>query len=152
MLLAMNLYYVLPLIVGLSVVLQGTFNRGMAFQYGLSTAVLFNAAVFGLFCVLLYAIARYAPNSLPEFLQIKSSESSFQWKYILPGFCGFLIVLSIPWSLVKIGPANTFVLAVAAQIVLGLVVESIDQQSLPGIMKLSGAALVLVGGIIVSMN
>ena len=149
MLQAMNFYFFLPIALGVSVVVQATLNKEMALQYGLLSAVLLNAAVLFVLSALFYGIAKTSPEFFPEFFQPKSSSEPFNWSYLIPGMCGFFLVLGLPWSLHKLGPSNSFLLLIATQIVVSLLLETYRSQSLPQGLKLAGAILVLIGGALV---
>ena len=148
MLQAMNFYFLLPIAIGISIVLQGSFNRDMAVNFGLATTVLLNAAVFFFASVAFYAWVRLAPQYFPVFIQTRTTDTPFHWLYLLPGLFGLVIVVGVPWSLERIGPSNTFLFLIITQIVLSVAMEAYDLQASPAIMKLAGAALVVLGGIL----
>jgi uncharacterized membrane protein YdcZ (DUF606 family) len=144
----MNAYFILPIIVGLSVVAQATLNRQMGEQYGLAATVAFNAVVFLVLSLGFFFVAQYNPTIVPEFMQVrKASEAgSFHWSFLLPGLCGFFIVLGFPWSIQAIGPSASFICAVAAQILISLGLEFFQSGALPHPWKIAGGVLVLLGG------
>ena len=152
MLQAMNPYFILPIALGVSVVLQASLNREMALHYGLATAVLLNAAVFLVLSLSLFALGKFAPQYVPGFLQPKASDIPFSWVYIVPGICGFFLVLGLPWALEKIGPSNAFLILIATQIVVSLAIEGYRTQSLPHSLKMTGAVLVIIGGMLVAKS
>jgi uncharacterized membrane protein YdcZ (DUF606 family) len=152
MLQAMNPYLIFPIAIGLSVVLQGTFNREMAMNFGLASAVLLNAAVFLLVSIALFAVGKFSPQFLPDFIQPRSSDAPFSLVYLLPGIFGFFIVLGVPWSLEKLGPSDTFLFLIISQILLSILLEAYRSQNLPAGMKMTGAALVILGGVLVAKS
>lgn len=149
MLQAMNFYFFLPIALGVSVVLQASLNKEIALQYGLISTVLLNAAVLFVLSAIFYGIAKTSPDLFPDFFQPKSSTQSLRLLDLVPGICGFFIVLGLPWSLARLGPSNTFLLFIAVQIVLSLLIEAYSNQSLPQGIKLAGALLILAGGALV---
>ena len=152
MLQAMNFYFLLPIAIGVSIVLQGTFNRDMALNYGLATTVLLNAAVFLVVSAGLSIWVKINPAFFPVFIQSRTSEAPFNWLYLLPGIFGVMIVLGVPWSLEKIGPSNTFLFLIITQIVLSVSLEAYQLQTSPAVMKMTGAGLVILGGILVAKS
>lgn len=149
MLQAMNSYFFLPIALGVSVVAQASLNKQIAVQYGLLSAVLLNAAVLFSLSLLLYVVSKFSPGLFPDFFQPKISTDPLNWSYLIPGVCGFLVVLGLPWSLQKLGASNSFLILIAAQIVVSLLLEIYRTQSLPHGLKLAGALLIIAGGALV---
>lgn len=145
----MNIYLLLPLALGVTVVLQATLNRTMALQYGLASAVLLNAAVFFILSLGFFISAKYTPTLVPEFMRVRISEQSFSWLYLLPGLCGFFLVLGLPWAIQNIGPSTSFLLLIASQIVVSLGLEIYQSGITPPLVRILGALLVIVGAILV---
>lgn len=145
----MGFFYLLPMLLGVTVVVQGTMNRQIGAIYGLSTAVLINAAVFFVLSLCFFLVAKYTPSLVPEFLQVKSSDSAFSLKYIIPGSCGFLLVMGLPWAIQNIGAARSFLLLIVAQILTGFVWDFFDSATQPHLLKISGALLTIVGGALI---
>lgn len=132
---------------GLTVIVQGTLNRQIAESWGLSAAVLLNASIFFITSLGLLLLAKFGGELVPEFLKIKSAQD-FKWWYALPGLCGFLLVLGLPWGIRELGASKTFVLLVSSQIVLGLIWDTFVYNAHPGLTKMCGAGLAILGAII----
>src|SRR4051794_11523469 len=115
-----NLYLILPLALGVSVVLQGTINRQMALEYGLGSTVLLNAVVFFILSLGFYLSAKYTPAVVPEFWRMREPTNGFSWSYLLPGVFGFIIVTGLPWAIQNLGPSTTIILLIASQILLSV--------------------------------
>ncbi len=145
----MNAYILLPLVLGLTVVAQATINRTMAEAYGLSTVMAINAVVFLLFSVGFFLFTHYNPKVVPEFVQNREWTSPFLWTYILPGFCGFLLVLGLPWAIEYVGASNSFLLLIASQIIISFAWELIQSGETPSVTKWLGAGLISAGAFLV---
>lgn len=151
--------YVVPVILGVAVVLQGILNRKIGSTIGLSTAVLINALVFVVLSGALFGLSYLKPQIFPEFLRLPPSplKSALAdggaplWLYWIPGFCGFLLVLGVPFAIHAIGPSKTFVVLVSAQIAFSVLLELAVQSQLNP-WKLLGAGLAMVGAYLVASN
>lgn len=147
-----NIFLLLPLALGVTVVAQATLNRSFALQYGLAGAVLLNAAVFFFFSLGFFILAKYTPSLLPEFMRLRSpgpAGQSFPWIYFLPGAFGFSLVLGLPWVLQNIGPSRGFLLLIASQVVTSLAFETYQSGNLPSPLRALGALLVVIGAALV---
>lgn len=149
----MSSYLFLPLVLGLSTVTQGILNRGVAESWGLVWAVFLNAAFFLVVSVLLLLASHYTPQYLPEYLRISQfSVDKFKWWFLIPGFCGFCIVICIPWSLQTLGPSKTFVFMIVAQIIFSLLAEKFVFDSNLSVTKVFGAVLAMAGAALVAYS
>lgn len=147
------LFYLLPLFLGLTVVTQGTLNRRVSADWGLASTVFLNATVFFVVSLLLIIALQVSPQLFPDYLKIQSFDlAKFKLWFLIPGLCGFFLVLGVPWSLQVNGPSKTFILLIVAQIVLSLIVEKFFFAGNPSVMKIFGAVIAMVGAVIVSMN
>lgn len=154
--------FLVPVVLGLGVVIQGLLNRKIGAAIGLSTAVLINAVVFLCLSALAIGLTHMKPDLFPEALRPPSSSFTEAartgpslWLYWIPGFFGFLLVLGVPFSIQQLGPSKTFVTLIVAQVVFSLVAESFllaASPSGPNVMKLFGAALAVAGAAIVASN
>jgi uncharacterized membrane protein YdcZ (DUF606 family) len=147
------LFYLLPLFLGLTVVTQGTLNRRVSADWGLASTVFLNATVFFGVSLLLIIAVQVSPKFFPEYLKVQSFDlSKFKSWFLIPGLCGFFLVLGVPWSLQVNGPSKTFILLIVAQIILSLVVEKFFFAGNPSSMKILGALIAAIGAVIVSLN
>ncbi len=105
----MKAYYLLPFILGLIGVLQGTINRQLANSIGLSYALVFNSVLVLIFTTVLLLLG---------FFPGKFSLSELKWWSILPGVFGFSIILGAPIAISKLGALNTFLIIVLSQIIV----------------------------------
>jgi len=72
-----------------------------------------------------------------------------EWWYLLPGICGFALVMGIPWAIPRIGATRVFLFVVVGQMIASLVWDLIVEKKTPDIQRLVGAALA-IGGLLVS--
>lgn len=144
----MWIYLILPIMTGVSIVLQGGLNRASADQMGLLSAVLLNALVFLVLATTLWALARFGILSLPEQMGAGSFRSLQLWQ-LWPGLFGFLIVLLVPWSIMHLGAGLTFSLVIATQLIVSILWDSLRGHGLPGTGMWIGIALVLAGAILI---
>lgn len=145
----MNAYFLLPLALGVTVVAQATMNRTMASAYGLSTVMAINAVVFFVFSVGFFLFAHYNPRLVPDFVQSRQFTAPFLWTYVIPGFCGFLLVLGLPWAIEYAGASNSFLLLIASQIVFSFAWEIWQSGQSPSILKIAGALLISAGSYLI---
>lgn len=146
----MNSYIILPMLIGLAGVAQGILNRQVSASWGLTWAVGLNAVLFIVYSAVLLVVMQFAPQVLPEYLRVSTfSMEKFKWWFVLPGLCGFLLVLGIPWSIQMMGPSKTFILFIVAQIVFSLLAEKFFFDSSVPILKIAGAFLAIAGAALV---
>jgi uncharacterized membrane protein YdcZ (DUF606 family) len=145
----MNAYFLLPLALGVTVVAQATLNRSMATAYGLSTVMAINAVVFFIFSVGFFLFAHYNPKLVPDFVQTREMTAPFLWTYIIPGFCGFLLVLGLPWAIEYAGASTSFLLLIASQIIISFAWEVIHSGESPSVLKVCGALLISAGAFLI---
>ncbi len=149
----MNLYLILPLILGMTVVTQGALNRRVSADWGLTWTVFLNASLFFVVSFILLMTTKYLPQILPEYLKVDQfSTEKVRWFYLVPGLCGFFLVLGVPWSLQINGPSKTFILLIVAQIILSLVLDKFVFEATVSFTKLVGAALVMTGALLVALS
>lgn len=144
-----NYFSILPIILGFVVVLQGSLNKQIGTQWGLSTAVLINASVFFLFSIFMYYSTKLFPNFFPDYLRAKPINENFQAWHFIPGLCGFILVLGLPWAIHKIGVAKSMTLLIGSQILMGFIWDKFIYHNEPSLLKLIGAILSLLGAILV---
>lgn len=112
-----NFWILVPVFVGGLVILQSVLNKNFGEQFGLSLAVTINATVFLVLSLGLLALS-FKFEFIPEFLKLKMHQYQFSWVHIVPGLCGFLLVLLIPWSILHLGAGLVYILLVASQLLL----------------------------------
>jgi len=148
----MNPFYLLVVFIGFTVVAQGNMNRAIANLWGLPTATLLSAVSFLALSLVWFFIARLYPNTMPDFLRVRTQGDSISWWYILPGMLGVAFVAGMPWAFQNIGATKTFILLVASQIVFGIVWDLLITQITISTTTLIGAGITLVGAAVTVWN
>jgi len=142
----MILAWLIPVVVGVAVVLQGGFNRQVSQQWGMATTVLVNGVVFLGVALLLWAIMKLRPDFLPrEFLPPENGGAVAPWRFILPGVFGVLIVIGLPWAITRLGALGAILILLVTQLVVSIIwdalVEGVPVQPL----RVAGTVLALAG-------
>lgn len=109
-----------PIILGIVGILQGTLNKEIAKDVGLTQATLINTALTFIFSIGLFFIVKYFPKSFPDLFHIKGSLFSFKWWYLFPGILGLIIVSVLPYSLAELGAGRVTILLVGSQMIFGV--------------------------------
>lgn len=117
----------------------------MSLVWGLPWVILLNGAVFFILCLAYYFGARYFEPPV-------SSTESPQFWYLLPGICGFLIVLGVPISIQMMGPTKTFITLIVSQVVFSLTLEKVIFGESPGTLKIAGALIATIGAALVALS
>lgn len=144
----MNSWILLPIFLGLCVVLQGVLNRDIGETWGLGSAVLLNAFIFFICALIIFIWGKWAPDSLPSYLRYIENRE-IKWWYVLPGICGFFLVLGLPWSMKNIGAPRSFILLITVQIVCSVLVDRFVYQGAFNMLKFAGALLAIAGSVLV---
>jgi transporter family-2 protein len=150
------IFWILALGVGLATVVQGGLNKAVSSAVDLNFAILLNSAVVLILSAAVYLGAKLSPQFFPSLLQPQSLDwarmSGLGWKLIVPGICGFTIVMGIPWAISRMGALKVFLLIIVAQILFSALwdfwVEGLplSPQRLAGaLITLSGAILAMRG-------
>jgi len=126
----------LPIILGVMAVLQGGINRKIAFHFGVGGATLINTIVLLSFCLLFIYFKQ---------LETRWPFQEFRLWYLLPGFFGLCLVAGIPFSIAKWGATLTFLWIITAQIFMGGVWDYFVEGTVPGVYKIAGSLLVVIG-------
>jgi transporter family-2 protein len=142
----MTFVWMVPVIVGLAVVLQGGFNRQVSAHWGLATTVLVNGIVFLVVSLLLWGAMKLRPGFLPrDFLPPEDGGAVAAWRVILPGLFGVVIVTGLPWAITRMGALGAILVVLVTQLVVSMiwdaVVEGVPVQPL----RVVGAVLALAG-------
>lgn len=139
----------LSFFVGAATVLQGGMNRQIAVTWGVSGAVLLNTVLYAILSLALFWTARKFPSLLPEVLWDRGSFTNFSWWYLLPGLCGFFIVVGAPIVIARIG-AFQFILGVVAVQLAGGILWDVMIEKIPVTsVRMAGAVLAFVSVVMV---
>jgi transporter family-2 protein len=147
----MRLISLVPLLCGLAVVAQAGLNRRFAGQWGLLSAVLMNMVVATVATFAVYAVVRSVPGFWPEAAAPAGSGRLFDgftvW-HLLPGLCGVLIVVGMPWAIGRLGAVQSALLLMAAQLLTSLVWDAMVEGRPATLARVVGSALAFAGAAI----
>lgn len=141
----MTAWHFFSILVGLFILLQSVLNKQFSAVYGLSFAVFVNALVFAVLSFLVFILAQKNPLSFPEFLPPRLSHFEFKMWHLIPGICGFGIVLLTPWSIQHLGAAPVFILIISSQLILGSLWDYFVNNVYLSPIKLLGLLFVMIG-------
>lgn len=144
----MTPWHFFSILVGLCILMQGVLNRQFSLTYGLAMATFVNALVFAVLGFGLFVVAQKFPLSFPEFLPPKLSHFEFKAWHIIPGICGFMIVVLTPWGIHHLGAAQVFILIVSSQIFFGFLWDYFVNSIQFSVVKIFGLVLVILGSIV----
>lgn len=140
------------ILAGVLGVTQAGLNKIIGDSWGLSGSLFLNGVIYMVCNALLFGAVYYIPRYFSDEYLVQGNLSQFRMWWIFPGICGFLLVTGLVYSVLKIGAAQTFVLCVSAQIVFGIVWDFTVENRPVAMMRLAGAALVLVGAVLSSLS
>jgi bacterial/archaeal transporter family-2 protein len=147
----MRLISLVPLLCGLAVVAQAGLNRRFAGQWGLLSAVLMNMVVATVTTFGVYMVARSVPGFWPEAAapggQVRLFDGFTVW-HLLPGLCGVLIVIGMPWAIGRLGAVQSALLLMAAQLLTSLVWDAMVEGRPATLARVVGSALAFAGAAI----
>lgn len=138
--------------IGLITVLQSGLHKNMLMGNGILPVVALNAVIAFIISMLLFFAQKYAWITLPESF---SSHGVFQikkWWYLIPGICGFLIVIGFPLAISYMGAAQVFIIAIAGQCVGSLLWDVFIEQNSPTLLKSVGVLFTLVGAFLTTLK
>jgi len=145
----MGIAVVFSLGLGLAAVLQAALNRRIAGEVGFINATLLNNVVlFGFSLAVILALATQG-----HWLEhLRSREVSWHWWYLVPGLCGFYIVMMLPMVIAKAGASKAFVLFIAAQLIFSAgwdyLIEGIEVSP----QQIIGVMIVFIGSFLAVMS
>ena len=137
---------------GLAVTLQAGLNRYLANDWGLGSAITLNLVITGIMGVAYYLLVHYNILPLPTYMQNKEMAwKVWHWWVLIPSFCGFVIVLGMPWAIIHLGASRTIIIAIAAQILSSLLWDLLVEknpvrwpQYLGALFTFVGASMILI--------
>lgn len=131
-----NIFILIPIVLGLTTILQTHIVKKMSETYSLFQAAFIN----NLTGLVLIGLIYYFSSDKKEF-----AASQFQPLFLLAGLFGVFFVLGAPFAVSKIGPARFFIILVAAQILSSLVWQYFSDPVDISTKKIVAAVLVFVG-------
>ncbi len=142
---------IFSIMAGILGVTQAGLNKIIGDSWGLSGSLFLNGIIYMLCNALLFVVVYYYPRYFSGEYLVQGNLEQFRAWWIVPGICGFLLVMGLVYSVLKIGPAQTFVLCVSAQIVFSIFWDIVIDNRPVGMVRLAGAGLVLVGAVLASL-
>lgn len=133
---------------GAFAVLQTGINKIMSETWGFSSALLLNGLVFLVFNFILFGLVWAQPRWFPSGYLLQGQLSDFKWLWVLPGIFGFFLVMGLTVASQKIGAVPTFVISIAAQIIVSITWDTLVDSKPVTMMKLTGAVLTFAGAFI----
>ncbi|NVJ23624.1 MULTISPECIES: DMT family transporter [Myxococcus] len=144
----MRFVSLVPLLCGLAVVAQGGLNKRFAGQWGLLGAVLMNMVVATVATFAVYAVARSVPGLWPEAASTQGRFSGFTFWHLLPGLCGVVIVVGMPWAIGRVGAVESVLLLMAAQLATSLVWDAMVENRPATLARVLGSVVAFSGAAI----
>ncbi len=130
---------------GVFAVIQSGLNKMISDHWGFSSALLLNGVVFLVFNFILFALVYFQPQLFTAEYRLQGQVSDFKLWWILPGICGFMLVMGLAFSLSQVGAVQTFVICIAAQIVCSLAWDAFIEGKEVATMRIVGAAVTFLG-------
>ncbi len=146
----MNLALSLPLLLGCIAILQGSLNKNIINEIGITWMAFLGCAVTMVICTIYFIIAKYFPTILPELMKVQ--DFKFKNWYIIPGIFGFFFVLVLPIAILKVGAIKTTVGLIAAQMITSVFWDKFVEGYTLSSNKLIGVVLAMVSVIMISMG
>ncbi|GHG66263.1 DMT family transporter [Comamonas sp. JC664] len=144
----MRFITLVPMLCGLAVVAQAGLNRRFAGQWGLMSAVLVNMVVATVATFAVYMAVRTVPGLWPEAAAGQGRLSGFTPWHLLPGLCGVVIVLGMPWAMSRLGAVQSALLLMAAQLITSLVWDAMVEGRPATFPRVLGSGVAFMGAAI----
>lgn len=136
----------LSLLIGAMGVLQNTLNTKISLSIGVARAMLVNGVVLCACSVAFFVAIRFVPaEGLPELFRPVASPRPLRAWDALPGIFGFLIIVSCPWVIERLGATRVFIAIIAAQLVVSMLWDWGVDGVPPTAWRAAGGALALLG-------
>jgi transporter family-2 protein len=148
----MNLSILIPIILGIVGILQGTINRQVANYIGVAQATLITNMATVIICTLFYFYAKNYAETLPSIFQIKAPFSTYKWWFIFPPIFGFLIVAGMPFAFSKLGAVKVTVLLIAAQMLTSVLWDMFVEGLELNLLKISGIIFAILSVAMISLS
>ncbi len=138
----------LSVIVGLSIVLQNGLNHRISHTLSMGTILTANCIISLALSVGLLLITRLYPEWVPDTFRPTSStlsQAMSRWWILIPGVCGFLIILSMPVAIGKIGVLKVLAIVIAIQLGGGMLWDYAVEGITPSLQRIAGSIITLAG-------
>lgn len=141
----MRLTVFIPILLGISTVLQGTINRRVAMQWTLPGAAMINAIVMACAAAVVFGLAVHHAGSVAA---LRHEAEPLSWWIVIPGVLGLAIVIGIPWTLRELGALAAFALIIASQLVASAAWDAFVEGKPLGWTRVLGGALTFAGALL----
>lgn len=150
----------LTLLVGAATIVQGGLNHrwsspvvdgttsATSTGWNLISILFLNSIATLVIAGVLWAISFFRKGWLPTALEGSGTvgfPQGVHWFHFFPGLCGMIIIAGIPMSIEKIGVVKTMLLVIAAQLVFGLLWDSMISQQEVSVYKMLGVLITMIG-------
>jgi uncharacterized membrane protein YdcZ (DUF606 family) len=142
----------IPLVLGCLAVLQSGLNRILTESWGLPVTVAFNSLTLLGCSAIILALVKWFPQFFPASFNLPESLGSFRWWWLIPGICGYAIVMGLPYGIAKIGAGKTFLGLVVAQIIAGVLWDHFMEDRAAGMLKILGSLICIAGAAMVLLT
>jgi uncharacterized membrane protein YdcZ (DUF606 family) len=140
----------LPVLMGITAVIQMTFNRLILNYWDIIAMAFFNALIILVISGVLLLFQHVMQPNDKSFLAIQFNLRNFQWWFIIPPLTIVLITIVMVFTIAKISTTTAFILFILGQLCTSLVWDGwIRGEGFP-IMRVFGVLMVLCGSIMVS--
>jgi transporter family-2 protein len=133
---------------GMFAVVQSGLNKIISDDWGFSSALLLNGTVFLVFNLLLFLAVYLQPGLFPAEFRLQGSINNFKLWWILPGICGFMLVLGLAVAFSQVGAVQAIVICIAAQIICSLLWDVFVGGQQVGMIRIVGTVVTFVGAFI----
>jgi transporter family-2 protein len=136
----MSIALFVPIVLGVLSVLQATFNRHIAREWGLAPAAVLNTAVAVVLSLafVAYCVWRGSDGGL---LRVSFDARLMRGWWLLPGCFGIALVVGLPWAVAKLGTLPVFVGLIAAQVVTSALWDRLVDGASLSPQRIAGAVL-----------
>lgn len=133
---------------GVFAVIQSGLNKMISDDWGFSSALLLNGTVFLIFNLLLFSAVYFQPGLFPTEFRIQGSVSNFKIWWILPGVCGFMLVMGLAVAFSQVGAVQAIVICIAAQIICSMLWDMFVGGQQVGTIRIVGTVVTFIGAFI----
>lgn len=139
----------IPLCIGALGVLQNTINKKAAMSLGVPVAIAVNGVVLGVAALLFLFVVRFVPeSSLPDLFRPKAGLETLGWRHLIPGIFGFLIIITAPSAIERVGATRVFIGIIVAQIAVSILWDYYAESLPIPPLRILGAVLALAGALL----
>jgi bacterial/archaeal transporter family-2 protein len=136
--------FFIALLLGSMVVFQPLLNRMILEHKGLGFAALLNGSVVFVSTASLWLFMLSLPQKTPAILH-QRPDGPFHWWFLLPGFLGFLLIITTPIMIKHLGAFTTVLAMILGQVITSLCLDALTQNIAINPSRIAGLALAMAG-------